>query len=342
MLILSRGDVHAVLDGAHESVLRTVRAAYLAHTHGETSVPQSVFLRFPGNSRDRIIALPAYVGGERPVAAVKWVASFPENISHGKERASAAILLNSVTDGRPVALVEGSVISARRTAASAAVAASAITDGAPADVRTGVSLIGCGVINYEVLAFLRAAFPSLAEVTLFDLDPRRARAFAARVAGQWPELSVEVRDRAEEAMAAHRLVSLATTASEPHLGTDACRPGTVVLHLSLRDLTVESILAASNVVDDADHVCRARTSLDLAQQISGNRKFITAELGALLACRILSPYAPDSVVIFSPFGLGALDAALAAHVLDTATERGLGLSLPDFAGQVPVEANRVS
>src|SRR4051794_31183059 len=123
VLILGRRDVKAVLDGADGTVLRTVRDTYVAHAHGETSVPHSVFLRFPGDDRNRIIGLPAYVGGPRPVAAMKWIASFPGNIDHGLERASAAILLNSVDDGRPVALVEGSVISARRTAASAAVAA---------------------------------------------------------------------------------------------------------------------------------------------------------------------------------------------------------------------------
>ncbi|WP_327000784.1 2,3-diaminopropionate biosynthesis protein SbnB [Dactylosporangium sp. NBC_01737] len=328
MLILGRRDVKAVLDGADGAVLRTVRDTYVAHARGETSVPHSVFLRFPDDDRNRIIGLPAYVGGARPVAAMKWIASFPGNIGHGLERASAAILLNRVDDGRPVALVEGSVISARRTAASAAVAAEELTVGAPDDVRTGVTLIGCGVINAEVLRFLRAKLPAVADVALFDLDAGRARAFADRI--RRPDLRVEVHERIDTALAAHRIVSLATTAGTPHLTTAACRPGTVVLHLSLRDLAPESILVATNVVDDADHVCRAATSCELAEQRSGGRDFIAAELGAVLARRATVPYDPHAVTVFSPFGLGILDAAVAAHVLDTAASRGLGTHLPDF------------
>jgi ornithine cyclodeaminase len=249
-------------------------------------------------------------------------------------RASATIVLNSVDDGRPVALLEGAVISARRTAASAAVAAAELTAGAPHEVRTGVSLIGCGVINGEVLRFLRTQLPELAHVSVFDLDPRRARAFADRIRQGGPPLRVEVVETVEQAIAANRLVSLATTATRPHLDLQDCRPGTVLLHLSLRDLTPASVLSARNVVDDAEHVCRAETSLDLAERAVGDRRFITAEIGNVLAGRTQVAWDPASVTVFSPFGLGALDAALAAYVHDVAAARGFGIHITDF---VPAE-----
>ena len=338
MLILSRRDVHAVLDGHDDDVCRVVRDTYVAHAGHRTSVPHSSFLRFPGRPQDRIIALPAYVGGARPVAGIKWIASFPANVDRGLERASAAILLNSLDDGRPVALLEGAVISARRTAASAAVAAEALTAGAPAEVRTGASLVGCGLINFEVLRMLRSRLPGLSRITVHDLAPQRARAFAARVAQHWPELTVDIADDADGALAAHRIVSLATTAGEPHLGTGACRPGTLLLHLSLRDLTVDAVLAARNVVDDTDHVLRAGTSLELAEQRSGGRAFVTAEIGPVLAGAAECSHDPAAVTVFSPFGLGALDAALAAYVLDRAAELGCGVRITDFADDVDTHA----
>ncbi|MFI9841240.1 2,3-diaminopropionate biosynthesis protein SbnB [Nonomuraea sp. NPDC051941] len=326
MLILRRKDVLDLLDGAEEALIRTVSRTYVAHAAKDTSVPHAAFLRFPDEARNRIIALPAYVGGERPVASVKWIASFPGNIDQGLERASATIVVNSTRTGRPVAMVEGSVISARRTAASAALAADTLTAGAPGGVRDGVTLIGCGVINFEILRFLRSRLPELAAVTLFDTDPARAEAFAARLAG----LHVEIADDVESALAAHRLVSVATTAAAPHLSTASCRPGTVLLHISLRDLDVPSILAARNVVDDTDHVCKAATSLDLAQQTTGDRAFVHAELGDVLSGKVAVPYDAASVTVFSPFGLGALDAAVAAYVLDSAAGKELGIRVPDF------------
>ncbi len=327
MLILGNDDVLRALEDREDDVLTAVREAYVQHSRGASSVPHSVFLRFPDDERDRIIALPAYLGGDEPVAGVKWISSFPGNLALGLERASAAIVLNSMRTGRPEALIEASVISARRTAASAALAAATL---AADDPDTGVSLIGCGVINFEVLRFLRRALPGLASVTLFDQVPDRAAAFAERCAPWRPDLRVETAERIEEAMGAHPLVCLATTAGTPHLGTEHCRPGALVLHLSLRDLTPESVLAAVNVVDDTDHVCRAATSLHLAEQRVGDRDFVAGSIGALLDSDRPHRRDAERVTVFSPFGLGVLDMALADLVRRTAEKNGDGTRLSGF------------
>ncbi|MEV2242858.1 2,3-diaminopropionate biosynthesis protein SbnB [Streptomyces sp. NPDC049970] len=330
MLTLGNGDVRRILDGREKEVLNAVREAYLRHADEQTSLPHSVFLRFPDDTRNRIIGLPAYLGGPAPLAGMKWIASFPGNVAEGLERASAAIILNSMRTGRPVALVEGSTISARRTAASAALAAAALP---PADGReTGVTLIGCGVINFEVLRFLLAVRPELADITVFDLDADRAEAFRARSAAEFGADGrvVRVAESAEAALGAHRLVSLATTAGVPYLDLRGCRPGTLVLHVSLRDVTVEGVLDAVNVVDDADHVCRAATSVHLAETRVGDRSFIHATLGELL--RAESPAHRDErrPTLFSPFGLGVLDLAVAGLVLSEARAAGIGTEVTGF------------
>ncbi|MFF0744459.1 2,3-diaminopropionate biosynthesis protein SbnB [Streptomyces sp. NPDC004111] len=327
MLIIGNREVHRVLADREEDVLALVGDTYRTHEAGRTAVPHSVFLRFPDRPRDRVIGLPAYVGGERAAAGMKWIASFPGNVAAGKERASAAILLNSTEDGTPRACVEASVISARRTAASAALAAARLVHG-PA--TRGISLLGCGPINREVLRFVKAALPSLREVTVFDLDAERAAEFAKSAGEDHPDLVFDVVGRVEDLLGAHRLVSLATTAGEPHMDLSACLPGATVLHVSLRDLTVESILGAQNVVDDADHVCRERTSLHLAEQATGGREFIDASIGALLAGTAGFVRDPERIAVFSPFGLGALDIALTRWVYDECERQGLGTRVEGF------------
>jgi len=88
---------------------------------------------------------------------------------------------------------------------------------------------------------------------------------------------------------------------------------------------VPSILAAANVVDDPDHVCREATSLDLATQQTGNRDFITGRIGDLLLGAPLSS-SPDSRVIFSPFGLGILDLAVASVVIAAASSSAVEIN----------------
>ncbi|MEU4781659.1 2,3-diaminopropionate biosynthesis protein SbnB [Micromonospora sp. NPDC023633] len=336
MLIIGHAVVRDVLDGDEARVIDLVRQAYLLHEQGRTSVPHSVFLRFPENARNRIIGLPAYLGADPPAAGMKWISSFPANIERGLDRASAAIVLNSLETGQPEALIEGSVISARRTAASAALAAQLLTADRHPD---GLALIGCGLINQQVLRFLAVALAPPGSLVLHDSDPGRAEAFAARAAALLPGTTISVVASAEEALAAHRLVSIATTASEPHLELTACRPGSVVLHLSLRDLHPRAVLAARNVVDDPDHVCRERTSLHLAEQLTGGRDFIHTTIGRLAGGAALPPADVPGPVVVSPFGLGVLDIALAEHVRRSAARRGLGVRIDDFT---PVPAAAVA
>jgi ornithine cyclodeaminase len=327
VLVIRSSDVERILGGRELENIEVIAETYRLHAAGRTALPHSVFLRFPDRPRDRIIGLPGYRGGDRPVAGMKWISSFPGNIDSGRPRASAAIVLNSLDTGFPEAFIEGSAISAKRTAASAALAAELLTrDRRP----TGVSLIGCGLINNEILRSLLAALPGLRTVTLYDQSAERAAAFRVAVAAASPGLRIEIVGSAEEALSAHPLVSFATTAGVPHIGLDAAAPGAVVLHVSLRDIHPEALLEAHNIVDDADHVCREKTSVHLAEQLSGGRDFIDAGIGDLLNRGGGFTAQPGRKVVFSPFGLGVLDLALAEEVHRTARTKGLGIQVDDF------------
>ncbi|MFD7498601.1 2,3-diaminopropionate biosynthesis protein SbnB [Streptomyces sp. NPDC059832] len=327
MLIIGHREVRDIFKRKEPEILSLVADAYRLHDEGRSALPHSVFLRFPGDDRNRIIGLPAHLGGEQPVAGMKWIASFPGNVERGQERASASIVLNSMRDGQPEAFLEASLISAKRTGASAALAAGLL--GTEAEPQ-GMSLIGLGPINLEVLRFTKARLPSLIEVTLFDLDGERAHAFAAKARRIVPGLAVRYAATCQQAIAAHRLVSFATTAGTPHVDLTAATPGTTVLHVSLRDLSVPAVLGAQNVVDDTDHVCRERTSLHLTEQTIGGREFVDAEIGALLRDPESFRRDPQRVTVFSPFGLGVLDLALAQWVTQQARKFGIGTHVDDF------------
>ncbi|GAA3849332.1 2,3-diaminopropionate biosynthesis protein SbnB [Saccharothrix violaceirubra] len=326
MLILTHDEVAGVLRDREAELIELVAAAYRLHDEGRSAVPHSTFLRFPDDDRNRIIGLPAFLGGDRPSAGMKWIASFPGNLEKGLERASSVIVLNELDTGRPIALLESSLISAKRTAASAALAA---REFGPAGL-SGAGFVGCGPINLEVLRFLLVAVPTLAEITLFDLSPARAEAFAAKARELSPTLKVAIATDLDDAVGAHDALSLATTAGTPHMDLSKARPGATVLHVSLRDLTVETILGAQNIVDDADHVCRERTSLHLAEQHTGGRDFVDGPIGGVLRGRVAFTRDTTRPLVYSPFGLGALDMAVAEFVNAEAAARGLGTTVAGF------------
>lgn len=328
ILLLGGDDVRALLAGREREVAAAVRDAYLTHARGASALPHSTFLRFPGDRVNRIIGLPAFLGDGFGVAGIKWISSFPGNVGRGMARASAVLVLNRVDTGRPRAILEGSLISAWRTAASAALAARELHGDRAAEP---VGLIGAGLINFEVARFLRVLLPA-ARLVVYDLDPARAEAFARRAAETWGE-EPRLASGSAEVLAESPLVSFATTAVEPHVESlDGCRPGATLLHVSLRDLSAAAILAADNVVDDPDHVCRAQTSVHLAEQRAGGRGFIRCTLADLLAGSARPKPDPDAVTVFSPFGLGVLDLAVGELVRSLAAAAGRGTTIHGFFG----------
>lgn len=328
LLILKGGEIHSLLLNREAELIDVVRRAYETHGEGDSSLPHSVFLRFPEDERNRIIALPAYLGGEFGNAGIKWIASFPGNLEAGLERASAVMILNSTQTGQPQAIMEASIISAKRTAASAALAAQVLHGANRAKVA---GLLGCGLINFEIAAFLLAARPDIEKLVVFDVSAERAEFFKTLCVGRFKEIEVEV---ARDAASVYRqcpLISFATNAGVPHIeDLSACQPGSTILHISLRDLSPQIILSCDNIVDDVDHVCRAQTSIHLAEQSSGNRDFIRGTLADVLKGRIEPRRDADGIVVFSPFGLGVLDLAVGKFALEAARQQNLGSNITEF------------
>jgi ornithine cyclodeaminase len=327
VLILGGREVESLLAGREPEIVDAVAAAYLAHARGASSLPHSIFLRFPDDDLNRIIALPAYLGDGFGVAGMKWIASFPGNVKQGMARASAVLILNSATTGIPEAILESSLISARRTAASAALAARELRRGR---ATPAAGLIGTGVINFETARFLTHTVPGIGRFLVFDLDRERAEGFAARLR-DLAQAEVSVAGDPGTLYRECPLIAFATTAVRPHVSDlSACQPGATILHTSLRDLTADAILASDNVVDDVDHVLRAQTSVHLAEQQAGHRGFIRCTLADLLAGTAPAKEDDGAVSVFSPFGLGVLDLAVGQLVRQRALETGRGTVIESF------------
>jgi len=325
LLLLTGDEIVSLLEGREMEVIDAVEGAYRAHEIGQSDLPHSTFLKFPDNPANRIIGLPAYLGGEGEIAGFKWIASFPANISQGIPRASAVLVLNDCRTGRPTAILEGSIISAQRTAASAALAARVL-----GPKPTSVGLIGAGFIHQQTARFLQRVFPGIESFSVYDLDAKRAESFCSSIRERLG-VEAEVARDLEEVLASGPVISFATTAGTPYLrDLSPCSPEATLLHISLRDLAPEAILAANNVVDDVDHVCRAGTSIHLTAEASGNRDFIWCSLAQLMAGLAPEETHPGGLRVFSPFGLGVLDLAVGRLVCSLARRQSIGRQVSHF------------
>ncbi|KTT39388.1 ornithine cyclodeaminase [Pseudomonas oryzihabitans] len=325
-VIIGGSAIEGILLGQHRQVIDVITKAYNLHGGGHSVNPDSYFLRFGQKPDARIIALPAYLAGDFNIAGLKWISSFPGNIKHNLQRASAVLILNDFATGYPIAILEASLISAHRTAASAALGAGALTLNSRSVRKIGI--IGAGVIARQTLDYLLADGWSAEEIAIHDQRPQDADRFALWVNEKGGQNACAV-DDARLSCEHAELIILATTAVEPYLvepGLFAHAP--TVLNISLRDIDPTLILAAQNVLDDVDHCLKANTSPHLAEIKTGNRAFVAGTLYDVLSRRLL----PDSdrARIFSPFGLGILDIALGSFVLKAARASGIEVEVDDF------------
>ncbi|MCL2658094.1 MAG: 2,3-diaminopropionate biosynthesis protein SbnB [Betaproteobacteria bacterium] len=305
-------------------LVELVEQTYLLHSDKKAINPDSYFLRFPHDQTNRIIALPASLEDDTPLAGIKWISSFPANIGAGLDRASAVLIVNDRQTGYPRACLEGSVISAARTAAAAVVGARHLHP-TPNQIRH-LTVVGCGLIAYQSIELLRKLGWTISHMSLVDTSPARASRFADKCR---TKLGVETGlAQLADAIPQSDLVLFATSAGTPYvLDPEWFRHAPTVLHLSLRDLAPEVILAAQNVVDDVDHCLKAQTSLHLTEQIVGTRDFVAGNAAAL----IRGWFKPDHMRarIFSPFGMGVLDLAVARAILESLDPAQLH-AIPDF------------
>ncbi|MGC5008318.1 2,3-diaminopropionate biosynthesis protein SbnB [Streptomyces sp. NBC_00353] len=325
--VISGAQVQRALHGREKRIVELVEATYRVHGAGDSVNPPSYFLRFPDRPSSRIIALPASIGGEARVDGLKWISSFPENVRAGIPRASAVLILNDPDTGYPFACLESSIISATRTAASAASAADWLSRDRPRPTRVG--FFGVGLIARYIHTFLAGTGWSFDEIGVHDLSADSAAGFRCYLEQSGTTGRITVHDSAEQLIRHSDLVVFATVAGRPHvsdLSWFAHNP--LVLHVSLRDLAPEILLASTNIVDDVEHCLKADTSPHLAEQLTGNRDFLHGTLDDVMAARVTVP--ADRPVVFSPFGLGVLDLAVGKDVYNEVVRSGELHIVDDF------------
>jgi ornithine cyclodeaminase/alanine dehydrogenase-like protein (mu-crystallin family) len=331
-VFLSQEDVVAAGGTDMAAMVDVIERAFRVKAAGEVRMPHKAMITWadePGTEeRDgRIMAMPAYVGGEFDVAGLKWIPSVPDNPRrHGLPRANALVLLTSRQTGLPLAVMDGTVVSAMRTGAVTGVAVRHL-----ADPGTRVAcLLGAGVLAHTQLEALRAVLPELREVRVYDPDSDRCRRFCAR-ARSASGLDVRPADASEQAVRGAGVVVPATMAVEPSFAAGCVDPGaTVVLVSSLDgplDLhAVTDVLVVDDWEHESTHPGRYAQRLVEAGIVAADGSD-AVELSDIVTGRHPGRTAAGQRIVVTPVGLAMDDVAAAWHVLQGARSRGLGTPL---------------
>ncbi|MBI3943488.1 MAG: ornithine cyclodeaminase family protein, partial [Chloroflexi bacterium] len=190
VLYLSRKDVENVGLPMSE-IIQDLQIMFKEKGEGRVEMPPK-----PGihTREDAFIhAMPAYIPSLE-AAGLKWVSGYPGNQKKGLPYITGLLILNDPETGIPLAIMDATWITAKRTGAATAVAAKYLAR--PDSSKVGI--IACGVQGRSNLEALSNVF-KIKQVKAFDLYPEVARKFANEM-GQTLDLNIEVVSRARDAV----------------------------------------------------------------------------------------------------------------------------------------------
>ena len=308
MLVLDRDQVCRLLDAS--DLTRSLRAAFRSISDGSASVPPRVAAH---TAVGMLGGMPGYVPAFG--LGAKLVSYFPDNHEHGLPGHQALIVLFDPDDGRPLALMDGTHITAVRTATAAAVAAQVL---APPEVTT-IAVLGTGVQGREHVAALGRIFPS-ASVRLAGRTPERARAVVA----QFPH--VEVATRFEDAARGADLVCLCTDAPDPVIARSWLTTGCHVSSVgSGVEVDAETVAVASVFVES-----RATATQPFpagSRELTGRAPESVAEVGEVLLGTHPGRRSATELTLYKSMGHASEDIVVAGVVYQAAVSAGIGSTL---------------
>ena len=231
--------------------------------------------------------------------ATKLITLMPRNAERGLPTLLATIVLMDPKTGETLAVMDGTWITALRTAAVSAVAVDCLSAPGP----KVVALLGSGALARTHAVALRAV-RSVAEIRLWSRNPENVARCAQDVGGIGSRT-------AEEAVRGADIVCTVTNASEPVLKGAWLKRGALVAAVGAprptwRELDDE---AMKNIVIADSYEAAAHESGDVI--LSGAK--VTAEIGEILAGTRPRPPA-GATVIFKALGQAVEDAVAARLV----------------------------
>lgn len=303
-----------------DETISTIEEAIICMYKEEWAQPIKPYLRY-GNPRNRIIAMPAYVGGNIKTAGIKWISSFPDNINRNMPRAHCVVILNESDTGIPKAILNASLVSIIRTASvSGVVIKKYLHENEGKTVNIGI--IGWGPIgqyHYKMLCSILGE--RINKVFLYDkkkiiLEQLIENANKIEIVDQWEKAYDDVD------------IFLTCTVSNERYINKPPKEGSLLLNVSLRDYQpdIYNYVKNSIIVDDWNEVCREDTDIERISQAYNLRKEMTHDLIDVLVNDYFKSM-HNKTVMFNPMGMGVFDIAIGEYFYLKAMKDSYGINL---------------
>ncbi|MGN6168571.1 MAG: ornithine cyclodeaminase family protein [Solirubrobacteraceae bacterium] len=323
MLILSRAVIRELLD--LDALIDALGAAMADLSAGRVSMPERIAALVP--EHDGLLgAMPGYVPSCDALVS-KLVTLFPRNAGTSVPTHQAVIVAFDPQTGAPTALLDGTEITAVRTAACSALSVRLLAR----EQASVLAVLGTGVqARSHTRAVVRVR--PISEVRIAGRDATKANAIARELAAETGLRTTAV-DSYSEAINDADVVCATTHAVEPVVRRQWVAPGTHITSVGHnpagREIDDETIIDSLVCVESrrAALAPPPAGSNDLVEPINTGKigpDHIHAELGELIAGTKPGRVSEKQITLYKSAGVAVQDAVAAMLALEAARDAGAG------------------
>jgi alanine dehydrogenase len=319
MLFLSRKDVEKILPLREiKKVINVVEKAFLDFSERMCEMPPKMYLTFKEFDGDLRI-MPAF-SKRLLMAGTKIVNVHPQNPKKGLLSVMAIIILNDPKTGMPLALMDGTWITALRTGAASAVATKYL---ARKDAKT-LGIVGAGFQAITQIAAI-SKVKKLKEILVYDIREEAVEKLAKILAKE----KIKIKKGSLEEVCQKDILVTATPAREPIVKKEWIKPGTHINAIGAdaegkQELDPEILKIAKIVVDNLEQASHSgEINVPLSKGLI-KKENIFGELGEIVAGKKPGREKEDEITIFDSTGLAIQDLYTANLVYKEAKRKKIG------------------
>ena len=314
MLLLEKEDIKKVF--SMKDAIEADKECYMSFSRGEFDMPQRTVI---SGSKGNFLFMPAY-SESLATAGIKIVNIMPENPAKGLPASIGQVLLIDGETGRVKAMMDGTYITALRTAAASGAAFDLF---GLSDAAIG-AVIGTGsqaMCQLEAMLSVR----DLREVRVAARDMNKTVAFAEeanRELGSYGAVILAY-DDTNAAVDGADLITLVTTSSKPVCSAEYFKPGAVISAVGaytydMQELDPEVFKKASKIYFDSEEAVLSESGDILRPLDEGtlSKEQFTGDIGDYLLGKIPGRESDDEIIVFENVGIGALDLYTAQRILE--------------------------
>lgn len=323
MLILGAAQVRELIDMGE--AIAAVERALVEFSSGHAVMPVRVTTQVPSHT-GLMLAMPAFLGRTDALGS-KIVTVYKDNPQKGLPIILAAVLVNDPDTGAVLALMDGTYLTAVRTAAASGVATRHLASPGP----KVLAILGAGVQGQSHLWAMREV-AQVVRTRIYSRTRAKAEAFKTTNEPRF-RIPIDVVDSAEAAVHEADLIVLATTATAPIIKwawlKAGCHINAVGSHSpGVRELDSDTVAQARLVVDSRDaNFAECGDILIPLQEGRFPREHAADEIGEVAAGSKPGRTTPTQVTLFKSVGIAVEDVAAANLIYRKALVKGIGTSV---------------